>query len=370
MTQDATGPSASAGASSGAEPRAEPTRRHSHTHLPGQGHSADTEEGLRAIAIATGAMFVVAAVEFLFFTFSNSAGLLSDALHNLGDVLTTVALWTAFQIARRPATRHYTYGFHRAEDLSGAFIVLVIVASAVAAAWQSYDHLIHNVQPTQLGWGIAAALVGFAGNEAIAEYKIRVGKRINSQPLIADGQHSRTDGLTSLAAATGLFLTALGVPKADPVAGLLISVAILYILVDVGREVLGRLMDAVDPAIVARIRAQAEAVPGVERVEDIRARWAGRRLYTSLNLWVDSAMPLAEAHAIAERARQEILTHLPGAAQVDIHVDPASDDDTHDPHAWRHEPHDATHEHDAHDTHHDAHDTHEYQHDADGHTHA
>ncbi len=258
MTQDAPGPSASPEAGSGAEPRAGPPRRHSHTHLPGQGYSADTDEGLRAIAIATGAMFVVAAVEFLFFTFSNSAGLLSDALHNLGDVLTTVALWTAFQIARRPATRHYTYGFHRAEDLSGAFIVLVIVASAVAAAWQSYDHLIHNVQPTQIGWGIMAALVGFAGNEAIAQYKIRVGKRINSQPLVADGQHSRTDGLTSLAAAAGLFLTALGVPKADPVAGLLISVAILYILVDVGREVLGRLMDAVDPAIIARIRAQAE----------------------------------------------------------------------------------------------------------------
>src|SRR5260221_3214881 len=243
MTQDATGPSARAGASSGAEPRAGPTRRHSHTHLPGQGHSADTEEGLRAIAIATGAMFVVAAVEFLFFTFSNSAGLLSDALHNLGDVLTTVALLTAFQIARRPATRHYTYGFHRADDLSGAFILLVIVASAVAPAWQSYDHLIHNVPPTQLGWGITAALVGFAGNEAIAEYKIPVGKRIHSQPLIADGQNSRTDGLTSLAAAAGLFLTALGVPKADPVAGLLISLALPSLPLGWGPEGAGRVPD-------------------------------------------------------------------------------------------------------------------------------
>src|SRR5260370_38102836 len=136
---------------------------------------------------------------------------------------------------------------------------------------------------------------------------------------------------------------------------------------DVGREVRARLMGAVDPAIIARIRAQAEAVPGVERVEDIRARWAGRRLYTSLNLWVNGAMPLAEAHAIAERARQEILAHLVGAAQVDIHVDPASDDTTHDPHAWRHEPHDgAPAEHVADD----AHDTHEHQHHADSHAHA
>lgn len=317
-----------------------PRRAHSHTHAPGGERATDSAAGLRVVMIATAGMLVVAAVEFAFFGVSRSAGLLSDALHNLGDVLTTTALWIAFLLARRPATPRHTYGFHRAEDLAGAFIALVIVVSAGAAAFESYRRLVSNAHPTQLGWGIAAALFGFAGNEVLAQYKMREGQRLHSQPLIADGQHSRADGLTSLAAAAGLFLVALGVPKADPIAGLLISAAILYILAEVGKEVFGRLMDAVDPALVEQMRVQAIAVPGVREIGDLRARWAGRRLYAAMNIGVDGAAPLTEAHAIAERVRQEILAHVPGAAAVDVHVDPVGLDPTFDAHRWLHQPHD------------------------------
>lgn len=313
---------------------------HEHGHVPNNNLADSTREGLRVVAIATAGMFVVAAVEFGFFAVSQSAGLLSDALHNLGDVLTTIAIWVAFLVARRPATRRYTYGYSRAEDLAGAFITVVIVASAGLAAWESYRRLITNAVPTQIGWGVAAALFGFVGNEALAHYKIRAGRRLNSQALIADGQHSRIDGITSLAAAAGLVLEYLGVRHADPVAGLLISVAILYILVEVGRDVFRRLMDAVDPEVIEQVRAEALGVPGVQEVADIRARWAGRRLYVAFNIGADSALTLAQAHAIAERARQEVLAHVSGAAIVDIHVDPVGLPPGEDPHAWLHEDHD------------------------------
>lgn len=309
----------------------------SHSHSSADDFAASTREGLRVVAIATVGMAVVAAVEFAFFAVSNSAGLFSDALHNLGDVLTTVAIWMAFLVARRPANTRYTYGYSRAEDLAGAFITLVIVGSAVAAAWESYQRLVTNNHPTQIGWGIAAALFGFVGNEVLAQYKIREGRRLNSEPLMADGQHSRTDGLTSLAAAVGLVLTLAGVPHADPVAGLLISVAILYILVEIGRDVFRRLMDAVDPSVIEQIREQATAVPGVRELTEVRARWGGRRLYIAFNIGADSTLTLAEAHAIAERARQQILTHVPGAAIVDIHVDPVGLPSSEDPHASLHE---------------------------------
>lgn len=312
---------------------------HSHTHAPGGERATDNAAGLRVVMIATAGMLVVAVVEFGFFAVSHSAGLLSDALHNLGDVLTTTALWIAFLIARRPATSRHTYGFHRAEDLAGAFIALVIVASAGAAAFESYRRLVGSGHPTQLGWGIGAALFGFAGNELLAQYKMREGQRLNSQPLIADGQHSRADGLTSLAAAVGLMLVFFGIPKADPIAGLIISAAILYILADVGREVFGRLMDAVEPETVEQIRGLAQQTPGVRVVGDLRARWAGRRLYAAMNIGVDGAMPLTEAHAIAERVRQEILAHVSGAAAVDVHVDPVGADPSFDPHRWIHAPH-------------------------------
>lgn len=322
-------------------------RGHSHTHSPPVFEQSTAAVGLRAIYIATAGMVLVAVVEFTFFALANSAGLLSDALHNLGDVFTTVALWFAFRISARPASRRYTYGYHRAEDLAGAFIALVIVVSAIAAAWESYQRLATGSVPTNIGWGIAAALFGFAGNEALAEYKVRVGRRINSQPLIADGLHSRIDGFTSLAAAMGLAVTGLfGWRAADPIAGLVISVAILYILVDVGRDVLARLLDSVEPHVLDEIEAQARSVPGVHGVSDVRARWAGRRLFVALNVDADRALTLAAAHDIAESVRQEVLAHVQGAATVDVHVDPWGLPDGHDdPHRWRHNDHD----HDDHD---------------------
>lgn len=317
---------------------------HAHSHTGGAGR--ESSEGLRVVAVATAGMLVVALIELGVFAIGHSAGLLSDALHNLGDVLTTVALWVAFLLARRPATERFTYGLHRAEDLAGAFIALVIALSGIAAAFTAYQRLVSGAVPTQIGWGILAALVGFGGNEALAQYKIRKGRELRSEPLVADGQHSRADGLTSLAAAVGLALTRLGWRAADPLAGLLISLAILYILVDVARNVLARLLDAVDPATLEHIRELAGSVAGVQQVADVRARWAGRRLYAALNIGADGTMPLREAHAVAERVRQEVLAHVPGAAMVDVHVDPLGLPEGAEAHAWMH---DASERHPGHD---------------------
>src|SRR5437588_5379477 len=221
-----------------------------HEHGKGHGHGHEhgkvdadlygNRAGLRAVPISTAGMFLVAAIQFAIADIGGSAGLFADALHNLGDVLTTVALWIAFVIARRAANQRYTYGYHRTEDLAGIFIVLVIIASAVAGAVESILKLTSGAPPTQLPLSMAAALVGVAGNELLAQYKITVGKRINSVPLIADGQHSRIDGLTSLAAFVGLIGVALGFRIADPIAGLVITVVILTVVYSITRRFVPR----------------------------------------------------------------------------------------------------------------------------------
>ena len=309
------------------------TRHHSHPHATPEHTSWRSDEALRTVAIATAGMGLVAVVEIVVFIFSHSAGLLADALHNFGDVLTTVALWVAYSLARRPATQRFTYGYHRAEDLAGVLIMLVILLSAITSGITSIERLLHPPHLTNIGIGIGAALFGFVGNEALAEYKLHIGRKLNSAPLIADGIHSRADGITSLAAAAGLLLAALGIPLADPIAGLLISVAILYILLDVGRDVVRRLMDAVDPETLTQIEAVATDVPGVRFVRDVRARWAGRRLYIALTMGADSTLTLADAHAIAEHVRQDVLAQVAGACTVDVHVDPAGLPLGVDPHA-------------------------------------
>ena len=299
-------------------------RGHGHEHGRVNADLYGNRAGLRAVQISTAGMFVVAAIQFAIAGIGGSAGLFADALHNLGDVLTTVALWIAFVLSNRAANQRYTYGYYRSEDLAGIFIVLVIIASAVAAAWESIQKLTSGSAPTQLLLSMGAAVVGVAGNEILAQYKISVGKRINSVPLVADGQHSRIDGLTSLAAFIGLIGVAFGLRIADPIAGLVITAVILTVVYSTSRSVLQRLLDAVDPRIVPSIITAASEVPGVEEVTDVRARWIGHTLHVIMNIEVDAKLTLEKAHAIAEEVRHRLFHRITGLSEAIIHTDPHS----------------------------------------------
>ncbi len=302
---------------------------HGHEHGKVDADLYGNKAGLRAVQISTVGMFIVAAIQFIIAGIGGSAGLFADALHNLGDVLTTVALWIAFVLSTRAANRHYTYGYYRAEDLAGIFIVLVIIASAVAGAVESIQKLSSGAAPTQLYLSMAAALVGVAGNEILAQYKISVGRRINSVPLVADGQHSRIDGLTSLAAFIGLIGVAFGLRIADPIAGIIITLVILTVVYSTTRSVLQRLLDAVDPRLVPSIMDTASNVPGVEAVTDVHARWVGHTLHVAMNIEVDPELTLLKAHTIAEEVRHSLFHHSDGLSEVIIHTDPSSQSGDH-----------------------------------------
>ena len=309
---------------------------HSHAHapvpVPLAGSPAGEDEGLRAVRLSAIGLGLTAAVEFAFVAASGSVALLADGLHNLGDVFTTVTLWVAFVVGRRQPDRGHTFGFARAEDVAGVLVVLAIAASAVVAAWESLARLTGDAAALRNpGWALAAAMVGVAGNEAVARYKLEVGRRINSVPLEADGRHSRVDGLASLAAAAGIAGAWAGWPAADPLAGLLLSAVIVWVLAGTTRDVLARLLDRVDPGVIDEIERAASSVPGVEAVHAVRARWVGRSLHVLVHVEVDPALPLRAAHELGEQARHAVFHALPGVAAVDLHLDPAGIDE-HDSH--------------------------------------
>jgi len=281
-----------------------------------------TRAGLRAIWISAVVLAAATVVQLVVVAIGGSVGLLADALDNLGDVVTTVVLALAFMGARRAADARYTFGYSRLEDLAGVFVVLVIWASAGYAGWESYRKLVTDHEVTALGLGMGAALFGAVSNEIVARYKISVGRRIGSPPLVADGQHARTDALASVAAFAGLLGVQLGFEEADPIAGLVIVLAIAWIAVDASRHVFARLLDAVDPELISTIEHAALETPGVSAVGRVQARWAGRSLYVTLTVAADGALTLDQSHAIAEDAHHRIIHHVPGVAQVDVHVDP------------------------------------------------
>ena len=275
---------------------------HGHTHGPGDhGHThgvidatiATTARGIWAIKWSFAVMAITAVLQLAVVLFSGSVALLADTIHNFGDAMTAVPLWIAFMLARRKPTTTFNYGLGRVEDLAGIIIVLIILLSAILAGYEAINRLLHPQGISGLGWVAAAGLVGFLGNEIVAIVRIRIGREINSAALIADGYHARTDGLTSLAVVVGALGVWAGFPLADPIVGLVITVAIFGIVWQSSRSVFTRLLDGVEPNIVGEIRHAAEHVPGVLRVVEAKARWLGHELLAEVSIAVDGSLAWA-----------------------------------------------------------------------------
>jgi cation diffusion facilitator family transporter len=291
---------------------------------------AGDRSALRVLAISSLVLAVVAALEMGAAVLSGSAAVLADGLHNLGDVSTTVALAIAFILSRRAPTRRFPYGYHRGEDLAGLVVLGLIVASAIVSGVTSVEHLVHQQPLSNFPLALAVALVGFAGNEGVAQYKISAGRRLRSMALVADGRHSRLDGLASLGAALGVLGAELGAPVLDPVAGLLITVVIAVVAWETGRTVTGRLLDEADASLLATIEEVAQSTPGVIAVSETRARWTGRRVRAEITLELQPDATLARAHALGEEVRHRLYHRIEPLTDVIVHLDPAGDDTAHE----------------------------------------
>ena len=296
---------------------------HQHSHGIIDASITTSERGLWAIKWSFVGLVATAALQLVVVFLSGSVALLADTIHNFGDAATAIPLAVAFWFARRKPSRRFTFGYGRVEDLAGVAIVLTILASAIVAGYQSIDRLMHPQEVSHLGAVIAASIVGFVGNEVVAVFRIRVGREINSAALIADGYHARVDGWTSLAVLFGAVGVWLGYPLADPGVGLLITAAIFGVVLQSGKTIFFRMLDGADPHVIAEIRHAAEHVPQVKGVAEVRARWLGHRLHAEINIAVDPAMTVAQAHAVATEVRHQLLHHLDYLSLVVIHVDPA-----------------------------------------------
>ncbi|MQA64105.1 MAG: cation diffusion facilitator family transporter [Actinophytocola sp.] len=279
--------------------------------------------GMRTLLASFGALLVTAVAQLGVVAATGSVALLSDTIHNFADALTALPVGVAFLLSRRAATRRHTYGFGRAEDLAGLVVVLVIAASAVAAGYEAIRRLLEP-QPVEYLWAVAlAGIVGFAGNELVARWRITVGRRIGSAALVADGLHARTDGFTSLAVVLGAAGVALGMPLADPIVALVITGMILLVLRTAAREVLDRLMDAVDPHTVEQVERAAAEVAGVTSAYDVRMRWIGHDLRAELSVTVDNTLTVTAAHRIAHDVERHLAQTVPRLTAAVVHTEPA-----------------------------------------------
>ena len=302
-----------------------PADGHSHSHAaitPLSDPALSTSAGIRAVKISLLVLFITALFQLGVALSSRSVALLADTIHNFADALTAIPLWLAFSLSRRLRNSRYTYGYGRAEDLAGAAIVALIFFSALEVYSQSIQKIVQPVRVTDLGWVIAAACIGFLGNELAAILRLRTGRRIHSAALVADGRHSQVDGFTSLGVLVGVLGVRLGFPLADPLIGFAIGTTILIVAWNSGRELWYRLMDATDPQVTRLIEATAAAIPGVLSVADIRIRWLGHWQHCELHVTVPAQLPTSESHQIAETVRHALFHALPTLQEATVHVDP------------------------------------------------
>jgi cation diffusion facilitator family transporter len=272
---------------------------------------------------------ITALIQTVIVYYTDSVALLGDTLHNYADALTAVPLAIAFLVGRRLANRSYTYGYGRAEDLAGIIVVVLIAFSAFYAGYEAIKRLMNPGEVQHLAVLAIAGVVGFIGNEVVAQYRIRTGRRIGSAALVADGLHARTDGFTSLAVVFSALGAWFGFPIADPIIGLLITIAILFVLRDAAREVYRRLMDAVDPHLVDQAETVIRSTPGVVDVTEVRLRWHGHKLLAEARVSVDSAMSLIDAHHLSHEVEHRLVHGVRRLTAATIHAEPlAADADT------------------------------------------
>lgn len=306
---------------------------HSHDHgqLPLDA-SAMTRRGMQALLISFAGLLLTAVFQLVIVLLSGSVALLSDTIHNFADASTAIPLWIAFRLSSKPASKRFTYGLGRLEDVAGLLIVITILASAMIIAYEAVLRLIHPQPITHVGLVAIASIIGFAGNEIVAQYRIKIGKEIGSAALLADGYHARVDGLTSLAVLVSAAGSWLGYSIFDPLISIAISILILKIVYSSAKSVILRLIDGVDPTFVEQIHSTAKKVTGVLDITEVRIRWLGHRLFADANIAVESNLPVDQAHEIAGRVRHELLHDLHFLSDVIIHVDPinASGEKHHD----------------------------------------
>jgi cation diffusion facilitator family transporter len=284
------------------------------------GSTNTTECGIMATEWSFIILTLTAVIQLCVVCISSSMALLGDTIHNFSDAATALPLWLAFLLARLKPNPRFTYGYGRVEDVAGVLVVVSIFASTLLIGWGSVERLLSPQPVTHLWAVVGAAVVGFLGNEAVAIFRLKIGREINSAALTADGYHARLDSLTSLSVILGAIGIGMGFPQADSIVGLFMTFLLAITGIKLGKTIFFRLLDAVDTEVIAQIKESARQSTGVIYASEVRARWVGHKLMAEMSIAVDPETTVQEAQSIAECATKKLEERIPSLANITLSV--------------------------------------------------
>lgn len=279
-----------------------------------------SESGIMATEWSVIILTLTAVIQFVIVSLSGSMALMGDTIHNFSDALSALPLWLAFFLQKLQPDKRYTHGFGRFEDLAGIFIVASIILSGVVVGFESVMRLIHPEKIQYIPAVIVAAFIGFLGNEAVAMFRLKIGREISSAALVADGYHARLDGLLSLSVVLGCAGIGLGFPQADAFIGVFMSGLTLWAGWELAGTIMKRLVDEVDPQLLCAISEEALKQPGIKGIDSVKARFSGHRLRVELVINVDGGLSVENAQRTAEALRRGLMDAMPVIEHVSIEI--------------------------------------------------
>lgn len=262
--------------------------------------------------------------------FGKSGAMVSDAVHSLSDVFATLIAWIGVRLSRQKEDAEHPYGHERLECVASLLLGLILAGTGIGIGWSGIRKLFWergNIEvPTMLP--LIAAVVSIVVKEGMFQYTMHYAKKLDSAAFKADAWHHRSDAISSVGSFIGIGMAKLGFPIMDPIASLLICALILKVAFDISRDAVYKMLDTSgDKAFEQRLRTFIEAQHGVRRIDLLRTRQFGNRIYVDLEIAVKADISLRDAHRIAERVHGAVEKEFPKVKHVMIHVNPEDEQD-------------------------------------------
>ncbi|SDL02629.1 cation diffusion facilitator family transporter [Halanaerobium congolense] len=255
-------------------------------------------------------------------TFSSMA-LIADGLHTVSDIASTIVILISIRFSQTPADRNHPYGHGKAEAIGTALLGLILLTTGFLLIKNTYSSIFDEniIQP-----GFIALWIAFFSiiiKEALYQYTVKMGRKINSKGLIADAHHHRSDAFSSIAALIGVTGSRLGFSYLDPLAGLIVAIFIAKIGFDILKDAVNELMDCIpDLSQVKEFKQIANAVNRVNNVGDIKLRSYGPSIFVEISIAVDNNLTVGEGHNVAKDVEKRLKDSDESIQDVLVHVDP------------------------------------------------
>jgi cation diffusion facilitator family transporter len=260
--------------------------------------------------------------------FGKSGAMVSDAVHSLSDVFATLIAWIGVRLSRRAEDAEHPYGHERLECVASLLLGLILAGTGIGIGWSGIRKLSGeggSIEiPTLLP--LIAAVISIVVKEGMYQYTMHYAKALDSAAFKADAWHHRSDAISSVGSFIGIGLAKLGLPFMDPVASIIICLLILKVAFDISRDAVYKMLDtSCDNAFEQRLRTFIGSQDGVGRIDLLRTRQFGNRIYVDLEIAVKPDISLRDAHGIAERVHSAVEQEFPNVKHVMIHVNPEED---------------------------------------------